>query len=182
MLDATLDDPDAPLVDRLRGGDSSAMNEVVRRHEAALQRVARHYVKNDADAADIAQEAFVRAFERIGSFRREAPFRAWLFRIGVNVALNRSRSEALTEPLELVDDERFATTLGTTHLVAAEVWRKVGERIAELPAKQRLAVELRLYHELSFDEIAAVVGCSEDSAKMNFHHGMKRLRGLVPAP
>jgi RNA polymerase sigma-70 factor (ECF subfamily) len=177
-----LDDPDAPLVDRLRGGDPSAMNAIVLRHKARLERVAMNYTRNAADASDIAQETFVRAFERIESFRGDAPFGAWLHHIGVNLALNRARKNVLSEPLELVDDEKFATSLGTTHLVAAEVWRRVGERIAELPAKQRIAVELRVYHELSFDEIAVITGCSEDSAKMNFHHGMKRLRGLVPAP
>ncbi|XXY45036.1 sigma-70 family RNA polymerase sigma factor [Sorangium sp. So ce269] len=55
-------------------------------------------------------------------------------------------------------------------------------RLTELPPKQRLAVELRLFHELSFQEIAALADCSEDSAKANFHHGIKRLRGLIPDP
>jgi RNA polymerase sigma-70 factor, ECF subfamily len=177
-----LDDPDAPLVERLRRGDSSAMTGLVQRHRAALERLAGRYVRNEADAADVAQEAFERALRNIGSFRGDAPFRSWLLRIAVNLALNRLRASTLLEPLELADDATFATSLGTTHLVAAEVWRRVAERIGELPPKQRAVVELRLFHELSFEEIGGIVGCSEDSAKTNFHHGLKRLRGLVPAP
>lgn len=158
------------------------MNGIVQRHKATLERIATRYLKSDADAADVAQEALVRAFRSIGSFRGDAPFGAWLLRIAINVALNRVRAAPLLEPLELADDAAFATALGTTRLVAMEVWRKVAERIGELPPKQRAVVELRLFHELSFDEIGRVVGSSEDAAKVNFHQGLKRLRGLVPAP
>jgi RNA polymerase sigma-70 factor, ECF subfamily len=177
-----LDDPDLPLVERVRAGDRGAFDELVARHGAALCRLVARYVKTPEDAADAAQEALLRAFERIGSFRGEAPFRAWLLRVGVNVALNRIRVTQLCEPLDLLDDERFTTSLRTTSLVAAELWRKIGERVSALPPKQRLAVELRLFHELTFDEIAGVMGTSDDAAKSNFHAGVKRLRGLLPSP
>ena len=66
-----------------------------------------------------------------------------------------------------------------TAYTAAEVWRKVSARLEELPPRQRLVLELRVFHDLSFDEIAAVVDSSEDSAKLNYHHAVKRLRGLL---
>jgi RNA polymerase sigma-70 factor (ECF subfamily) len=64
-------------------------------------------------------------------------------------------------------------------LVAAELWRKVAKRLDELPPKQRLVVELRLFHDLSFKEVADVAGCSEESAKANYSHGVKRLRDVI---
>jgi RNA polymerase sigma-70 factor, ECF subfamily len=177
-----VDDPDLPLVTRARAGDAEAFNALVTLHRGPLERILGRYLKNPADASDAAQDTFLRAFERLASFRGESPFRSWLYRIGVNLALNRLRVTDLSEPDALSDDALFVETLGTTRLVAAEVWRKVSERISELPPKQRMVVELRLFHELSFDEIGAIVDSSEDAAKMNFHHGIKRLRGLVPAP
>jgi RNA polymerase sigma-70 factor (ECF subfamily) len=75
----------------------------------------------------------------------------------------------------------FTKSLQTSQLVAAEVWRKVSARLDDLPPKQRLALELRIFHDLSFEEVAEVGGFSVESAKANFHHAVKRLRGLLPA-
>jgi RNA polymerase sigma-70 factor, ECF subfamily len=173
-------DPDRDLVDRSRAGDSRAFDELVRRYRDAIVGLVRRYVKAPDDAEDVAQKAFVRAFEKIEGFRGESSFRTWLHRIAVNLALNHIRGQDRLQPLELDDVAAFTGSLGTERLVAAEVWRKVHERLAELPPKQRLVVELRLFHELSFKEVAAVADCSEDSAKMNYHHAVKKLRALLP--
>src|ERR1700722_6896889 len=116
------DDPDFDLIVRARAGDAAAFNEVAVRYGASLERIAVRYLKNHADAAEVAQETLMRAFERLSSFRGDSQFRSWLFRICVNVSLNRVRVVDLTEPLDLVDDQRFTNSLGTTHLVAAELW------------------------------------------------------------
>jgi len=138
------------------------------------------YVKSDADAKDITQVAFVRVFEKLADFRGEAAFRTWLFRIAVNLALNHIRGRP--PDLAPIDDvAAFTTSLETSQLVAAEVWRKVSARLDELPPKQRLALELRIFHDLSFEEVAAVAGFSAESAKANFHHALRRLRGLLPS-
>ena len=63
---------------------------------------------------------------------------------------------------------------------AGRVGRAVAARLDELPPKQRMALELRVFHELTFAEIADVAGCSEDSAKANYHHALKRIRNLLP--
>jgi RNA polymerase sigma-70 factor (ECF subfamily) len=173
-------DPDAELVAQFLAGDRDAFEALVRRHQSAVQRLVLRYVKSDADAKDITQMAFVRAFEKLSEFRGEAAFRTWLFRIAINLALNHVRGtpEDLTP---IGDVAAFTTSLGTERLVAAEIWRKVSVRLDELPPKQRLALELRIFHDLSFEEVAAIGGFSEASAKANFHHAVKRLRGLLPA-
>jgi RNA polymerase sigma-70 factor, ECF subfamily len=173
-------DADAPLVERFLEGDKSAFDELVMKHQPALLRLALRYVKTDADAKDVAQAAFVKAFEKLPEFRGEATFRTWLFRIAINLALNHIRGTP-TDLAPIGDIAAFTTSLQTSRLVAAEVWRKVGERLGELPPKQRLALELRIFHDLSFEEVAAVAGFSVESAKANFHHALKRLRGLLPA-
>lgn len=136
-------------------------------------------MKNDADAEDVAQRALLRAYEKIATFRGDASFRTWLFRIAIHLSLNHLRGRDPAEPLELHDLAAFTSALDTQRLVAAELWRKVSVRLAELPPRQRLVVELRLFHELSFKEIADVAGSSEDAAKANFHHGVKRLRDVL---
>lgn len=171
------DDPDAELVARARDGDVAAQNALVSRHRPALQRlIAGRYLKNPEDAAEVVQDALARAFERIATFRGQGPFRAWLFRIGINLALNRLSNERVMDTLDVEDDRLFTNSLGTSRVVAADLWRRVERSIRNLPPKQRLVVELRLYHQMSFDEIASVTGISVDSAKMNFHHGVERLR------
>jgi RNA polymerase sigma-70 factor (ECF subfamily) len=167
-------------VDRFLAGDRSAFDELVRRHERGTLRLVQRYVKSDEDAQDMTQRAFMRVLERIGSFRFESKFRTWLYRIAVNVALDHVRSAPPGEAVPIEDDVAFTNSLGTEKLVAAEIWRKVSHRLAELPPRQRLVVELRVFHDLSFEEIAAIVDSSEDAAKVNYHHAVKRLRSLLP--
>jgi RNA polymerase sigma factor (sigma-70 family) len=99
---------------------------------------------------------------------------------GINLALNRLQRQLPTEPLDVEDDRLFTNSLGTSRVVAADLKRRVEASIQKLPPKQRLVMELRLYHQMSFEEIAAVAGISTDAAKMNFHHGLKRLRADAP--
>lgn len=172
-------DEDAPILARVAAGDRGAFQELAAKHRAGLVAMVRRYVKSPDDAEDIAQRALLRAFEKLSTFRGEASFRSWLFRIGVHLALNHVRDARRGEDVELDDIAAFTNVLDTRRLVAAELWRKVSARLDELPPKQRLAVELRLFHDLEFKDIAALADCSEDSAKVNYHHGVKRLRDVL---
>jgi RNA polymerase sigma-70 factor (ECF subfamily) len=173
-------DPDAALVAQFLAGDRSAFDALVRRHQPAVRRLVQRYVKSEADAKDITQVAFERAFEKLSEFRGEARFRTWLFRIAINLALNHVRgTTAELAPIE--DVAAFTCSLQTSQLVEAELWRKVSARLDDLPPKQRLALELRIFHDLTFEEVAGIAGFSVESAKANFHHALKRLRGLLPA-
>src|SRR5205823_8147181 len=81
-------DPDRELVDQFQAGDRRAFDQLVRKHQKGMWRIVRRYVRSDADAADITQQAFVRAFKGLGSFRRAATVRSWLYRIAINCALS----------------------------------------------------------------------------------------------
>jgi RNA polymerase sigma-70 factor (ECF subfamily) len=173
-------DDDAEIVARFRAGDARAFDEIVRRHSEAVRRLVGRYIRSEADAKDVAQEAFTRAFQGLASFRGESAFRTWLYRIAVNVALDHIRGNPPRQLDPIEDVATFTHSLQTSRLVAAEVWRKVGERLGDLPPKQRLVFELRMFHDLSFDEVATLAECSENSAKVNFHYALKRLRELLP--
>ncbi len=174
-------DPDAERVAAAQRGDRGAFDALVAKYEAPIHGLVRRYVKREADADDVAQRAFLRAFEHIGTFRGASAFRTWLHRIAVHEALGQIRVRDRTEPAELDDLPAFTHSLTTGKLVAKELWQKVERRLAELPPKQRLVLELRVFHDLAFREIAAVADCSEDSAKANFQHAVKRLRDVIAA-
>ena len=175
----TSSDPDRDTIERCRRGDKTAFDEVVRSHEAALRRLVQRYVKSPEDAKDVTQRAFVQAYEKLDSFRGESTFRTWLYRIAINLALNHVRGAPPIVSFPIEDVAAFTHSLATSKLVAAEVWRKVAARLDKLPPKQRLVVELRVFHDLSFKEVAAIVDSSEDSAKQNYHHGVKALRDTL---
>ena len=91
MNDATPADLDAALVARAQRGERGAFDDLVRRHQQGMWRLVRRYVSSDADAADVVQQAFVRAYRAVERFRGDASVRSWLYRIAINVALNHVR-------------------------------------------------------------------------------------------
>lgn len=166
---------------RFRTGDHEAFERIVREHRSLVRDLIRRYVRHEHDVDDVCQIAFTRAFERRQSFRGEAPIRTWLCRIAVNVAINLRRQE---RALELGDEllegiASFTNALETAKLVAAELWRKAEKHLARLPPKQRLVVELRLFHDLPFKEIGVLADCSEASARVNFAAGVGTLRSVL---
>ena len=166
---------DRALVERFRRGDAAAFDALVRRYQRPIYWLALRYVGNDADAKDVAQRALVQAFVKVGQLREAASFRSWVYRMAANLSLNvvRDRKPATA----LVDDVAVAST--REPLVEEEAQRRLRAAVAQLPPQQRLVVELRIYEELPFAAVAEVAECSEDSAKVNFHHAMKRLRVLM---
>jgi RNA polymerase sigma-70 factor (ECF subfamily) len=166
---------DQALVARFQGGDRAAFDLLVRRYQRPIYWLALRYVGNDADAKDVAQRALVQAFVKVEQLRDAASFRSWVYRMAANLSLNVVRDRKPSA--ELADD--LATALVREPLVEEEAQRRLRAAVAQLPPQQRLVVELRIYEELSFAEVGEVAECSEDSAKVNFHHALKRLRVLM---
>ena len=172
-------DPDRDVIERHRAGERGAFDELVRRHQRALWRVARRYVKNDADAADVVQQAFVRAFRAVDGFRGAATVRSWLFRITINTALNHVRDYRRERPDAIADDALTTTATGSHRIESAQTRDELRAAVAALPDKQRMVLELRVFDELSFREVAELADCTENAAKVNFHYAVKRLRQLM---
>jgi RNA polymerase sigma-70 factor (ECF subfamily) len=170
------EDADLAILARIRAGDRQAFADLVARHRADIQRLVRGFVKTDAEAEDLTQQTFLRALKAIGGFRGDASLRTWLHRIAVNGAKNHARDEKRTRAVSIEEAELITNALGTGRMAVREVRRKLAEALEKLPPKQRLVVELRLVHEMSFRAIASIADCSEDSAKANFQHAVKRLK------
>ncbi|MEN8374689.1 MAG: sigma-70 family RNA polymerase sigma factor [Gemmatimonadota bacterium] len=168
---------DASLVRRARLGDERALETLVLRHQDVAFDAAFRVVGDEDTAADVAQDAFLKAFKGLDRFREEASFRTWLIRIVINTARSalRTRGRRRERSLESVDEPVSQEDPARIALIRTEADR-VGERLAELPEKQRLAITLRVFEGMSYREIAEACGSTEGAMRVNYHMGIKRLR------
>src|SRR5690349_4546094 len=174
-------DPDHELAARFRDGDRAAFDILVRRHQKGMWRLIRRYVKSDADAADVTQLAFVRAFRGLAAFRGTATVRSWLYRIAINCALSWLRDHRREQPAEIGEDALTEDNPAPARLSASDDRARLRAAIAQLPPKQKLVLELRVFDDLAFREVADLADCSENTAKVNFHYAVKRLRDILGA-
>jgi RNA polymerase sigma-70 factor (ECF subfamily) len=172
-------DVDSALVARARRGERGAFDEIVKRHQRGLWRLVRRYVKNDADASDVVQQAFVRAFRALERFRGEASVRSWIYRIGINLALNHLRDRGREQPSDVAGAELTVDAVAPGAMLSAERALALRQAVAELPPKQRMVLELRVFDDLSFREVAALADCTENAAKVSFHYAVKKLREVL---
>ena len=159
---------------------ASAFDVIVERHQRAVYRVCYRFTQNQADASDLAQDVFVRAYRGLARFKGQAALSTWLYRIAVNVCLNKVSARRL--PIEPLDetpivDERLERP--DEPLLRSDRARRVKAAIARLPKKQRATVILRVYHELPHEEIARMLGSSVGAVKANFFHALNSLRRLL---
>ena len=147
-------DPDRELAERFRGGERAAFDQLVRRHQQGVWRIVRRYLKRDADAADVTQLVFVRAFKGIGNFRGAASVRSWLYRIAINCALSWLRDHRREEPTEIAEESLTEMPVAPGRIASTEDGVRLRAAIAQLPPKQKLVLELRVFDDLSFKEVA----------------------------
>jgi RNA polymerase sigma-70 factor (ECF subfamily) len=176
--DPTADDP--VLVAAAVAGDRAAFDVLVRRHQRTVYGVCHRFAGNHADASDLTQDAFVRAYRGLAGFKGDAAFSTWLYRIAVNVCLTRAaaRTPAL-DPIEPLDLPDVHGDRPDDPLRRAQDAARVKAAIARLPEKQRLTVILRVYHELPHEAIARTLGSTVGTVKANFFHALQNLRKLL---
>lgn len=172
---------DLELVQRGRSGEEAALSALVERHHAAAYRVALGFVREDDLAQDVVQDAFMKAFRALDGFRADAAFRTWLLTITANEAKGALRKRGRRKETALEDAEEIRSEDGgPAHeaMVNQEAGR-ARKMLEQLPEKQRLSVTLRIEEGLSFKEIGDVIGSSEGAARVNYFHGIRRLRELM---
>jgi RNA polymerase sigma-70 factor (ECF subfamily) len=174
---------DRALVTAFLEGRREAFDVIVRRHQRAVYQLCFRFVGNHEDAADLAQDVFVRAFRGLRHFRGGSMLGTWLYRVGVNTCLNRlAVKRPPTEPVDAVPraDSRAVDPVAT--LVRSERVAQVRAAIARLPRKQRATLMLRVYQELSHEEIARIMGSNVGAVKANFFHALGNLRRMLHTP
>ena len=174
---------DAALIAASVAGRREAFDEIVERHRRAVYLVCYRFVNNHEDASDLAQDAFVRAWRGLKNFKGQSALSTWLYRIAVNVCLNRVTSKTALTPAESIDSvDHFEDVRieGAQHaMIREERAVVVRKAIAELPKKQRATLILRTYHDMSHQQIADVLGSSVGAVKANFFHALANLKKIL---
>jgi RNA polymerase sigma-70 factor (ECF subfamily) len=171
---------DRALVDACLDGDNASFDVLVERHRRQVYSVCYRFVGNHEDASDLAQDAFVRAYRALHTFKGKSAFGTWLYRVTVNTCLNRvSARQLTTEPLEARDHEDTGGERPDRTVLRHERAAEVRAAIARLPKKQRATMILRMYHELPHEQIAAILGSTVGATKANFFHALANLKKLL---
>ncbi len=167
-------------LEQSRNGDHAAFENLIRIHQNMIHSLAYRMTGSMADADDLTQEAFVRAFQQIETYRGEAKFSSWLCRIAVNACLNWRQRE--TRRAEIHRDwTEEAINSGNEGAAAAEDSRRVQAALDRLPAKQRAAIILTVYEEMNHAEAARALGCSEATVSWRVFAARSKLkRWLTP--
>lgn len=169
------DSGDDQLIERVRRGERSAFSGLVRRHQKGLMRLCLRFVKDPDAAEDVVQESFIKAYERLDSFEGRASFKSWLYQIAVNTAKNRLRARR-QGTLNVEDVPLAVSARAESGLVHGAVAELIQKHVDTLPMKQRTALILRIYEDLSFKEIAEIMECPYDTAKANYRHALMKLK------
>ena len=160
--------PDEELIERVRAGDKDLYGILVRRYNERLYRVARAIVRNSEEAADIVQEALVRAFAQLGQFSGAAKFSTWLTKIAVYEAL--ARNQSFVEALESLTPNPEQQALQSQALEILEA------AVDALPPALRSVFMMREIEEMSTRETAECLDISEEAVKIRLHRARKVLR------
>lgn len=163
-------DIDQQLVERVQRGDKHAFDLLVVKYERRLARLLSRFVRDPHEVEDIAQEAFIKAYRALPTFRGDAAFYTWLYRIGINTAKNylmaRGRRAPTTTEFDAEEAEGFEDAAGLqdlntpeNELLSKEVAQVVNDAMAALPEDLRTAISLREMEGLSYEEIAETMNC-----------------------
>jgi RNA polymerase sigma-70 factor (ECF subfamily) len=171
---------DHALVAAFLAGRREAFDVIVTRHRRMMYQLCYRFMGNHEDASDATQDAFVRAFRGLPRFKNESALSTWLYRVGVNTCLNRvTGRRPEMEPIDGRDHADPATRDPLVEVVREETSRSVRRAIRKLPPKQRATLVLRVYQELTHEEIARILGSSVGAVKANFFHALGNLRRLL---
>ncbi len=184
-------DPDAALMLRVKQGDAAAFTALVEKYKQPITNLVWRTVRDATEAEDIAQNVFVQAWKSAPRYQATAKFSTWLFTIARNLCLNefRRRSRHPAESLDQMRDDSDDQPLfqvvdkrirgAQDELLQGELERKVDAAIGALPENQRVALALCRQEELSYEEIAEVLGCSLSATKSLIHRARETLKARL---
>lgn len=170
--------PDGELLDRCARGDGDAFRVLMQRHEDRVFSIALRLTGSRADALDATQEAFIAAYKRLGSFRRDAAFSTWMYRIAVNASHDLLRRRKRTAADELNDDSDTRSQRGSVEDTAG-LRTDLARALAQLPDEHREAVLLHDLGGVPYEEIATLTGVALGTVKSRISRARGRLAQLL---
>lgn len=180
---------DAALVRAAQGGDTAAFEELVARHRDKVYSRAYSIVRNEDDALDLSQEAWVRAWQRLRQFHGQSSFATWMTRIVINVCLDwlRQRKRLEAESIEQWTDElggieqlmQIETVNPTEGLERAELRNRIDEALGQLSDVHRLVLVLHEFEGMKYRQIAKLMGCSLGTVMSRLFYARRRMAALL---
>jgi RNA polymerase sigma-70 factor (ECF subfamily) len=174
-------DEDKTWVSQSQNGDDAAYESLIRKHQQMIHSLTFRMTGSMADAKDLAQETFVRAYRQLDSYQGNSRFSSWLYRIAVNACLDWRRREKRRAELlanwRNLNAEAAPTPDSPANL--DELSREVQAALMRLPDKQRAAVVLTVYGELNHAEAAKILGCSETTVSWRIFSARRKLKKLL---
>jgi len=179
---------DLALVRRAKRGDYRAFDLLVLKYQSRLVSIAFKYVKEIQLAEDISQEAFIKAYKAIDSFREESAFYTWLYRITANTAKNylvykgRRRESSISELSTLENEEQLVIVSHDSPdeiLLAQELRNTLFNAVSSLPEDTRTALSLREFEGLNYEEIANIMNCPVGTVRSRIFRGREALEDLI---
>ncbi len=184
---------DQQLVERVQKGDKRAFDVLVGKYQHKIVSLVSRYVSDHAEALDVSQEAFIKAYRAIGRFRGDSAFYTWMYRIAINTAKNHLVSQSRRPPLSDVDatdaeqfqvDTRLKDRGSPEHeLLKEEIEKTINDAISALPEDLRVAITLREMDGMSYDDIATTMDCPIGTVRSRIFRAREaidtRLRPLI---
>jgi len=170
---------DLERVERCLKGEREAFDELVREYQQAIYRLCFRYSRNAEDAYDLAQDAFLKAYQGLRTFNRRSSFKTWLYRVAINNCINfthRQRPRGEEFEADQMQDLSVHIHDKAEQNQQLEILRGSLEK---LPPRQQAALKLRVYDQLSYEEISRVLKCAVSTAKTNVFFGLANLRKLM---
>ncbi len=172
-----MSDSETELIRRAQADDTDAFCLLAEHYSRRIYLLAFHYCRNAQDAEDLSQEAWLKAYRALRSFRYDSSFYTWLRRITINTFLNHQRSKVNVELLDVDHEFACESQVQTPETLYNKVlFESVMSALAELTPSQRLVFLLRHYEGMSYDEIANAMNCSTGTVKKSVSRAIAKLR------
>jgi RNA polymerase sigma-70 factor (ECF subfamily) len=170
---------DADLLREFRKGNKEVFSELVSRYSKPITMMILKMVRDPEEAKDISQIAFLRAYEGLNKFMMVSSIKTWLYTIALNVMRDHLRKRRVTFAPDSLDQLVDPTEPAEQILEKAQSVERIRQALETLPEKQRLTVQLRIYEEMDYKEIAKLLGGTEGGARGNFFQAVKSLRAKL---
>uniref|UniRef100_A0A7C6EHC6 RNA polymerase sigma factor n=1 Tax=candidate division WOR-3 bacterium TaxID=2052148 RepID=A0A7C6EHC6_UNCW3 len=170
---------DLELIRKVKSGETQAFDCLMQRYGNRIYRVIYGMVHNYADAEDLVQETFVHAYKGIKKFKEQYQFYTWLYRIAINLCINYCKRKKIIQFTSLANAEFYADKNPKASLEAQELKRVVERQLAQLSNEQKMVFVLRTFEEMSYQEIADILGISVGTVMSRLARARQKLKELL---
>jgi len=172
---------DIELMMRVKDGDDSAFNELIRRHYRSVMNFIYRFTRDRENSEDLTQEVFLRIYRSVKSYKPEAKFTTWLFKIATNLCITKVKYRNKEQTLSLDDvsgtedlkDSKISDGFDLKY--RSEMRKIIFDALNSIPERERVSIILCKYEGLSYDEVAEVIGCTVGAVKTYVHRGRLKL-------